>query len=46
MDYRYQLTCIGAHAPIYIARKIEDNAFAIAGGTPGLEVSWQVTGRR
>jgi hypothetical protein len=46
VDYRYQLTCIGAHAPIYIARKIEDNAFAIAGGTPGLEVSWQVTGIR
>lgn len=45
-DYRYQLTCIGGHAPVYVARKVEDGTFAIAGGTPGLEVSWQVTGIR
>ncbi|MBI4931024.1 MAG: hypothetical protein HY841_09700 [Bacteroidetes bacterium] len=45
-DFRYQLTCIGGFAPIYIAEKISDNQFKIAGGTPGLEVSWQVTGIR
>jgi hypothetical protein len=45
-DFRYQLTPIGAHAPVYIAAKVKDNAFRIAGGTPGLEVSWQVTGIR
>lgn len=45
-DYRYQLTCLGAHAPVYIARKITDSSFEIAGGTAGLEVSWQVTGIR
>jgi hypothetical protein len=45
-DFRYQLTCIGGHAPVYVAAKVKDNAFAIAGGTPGLEVSWQVTGIR
>ncbi len=45
-DFRYQLTCIGGFAPVYIAQKIEYNAFRIAGGTPGLEVSWQVTGVR
>ena len=45
-DFRYQLTCIGGYAPVYISRKIADNRFQIAGGTPGLEVSWQVTGIR
>jgi hypothetical protein len=45
-DFRYQLTCIGGHAPVYVAREIEDGAFALAGGSPGLKVSWQVTGIR
>lgn len=45
-DFRYQLTCIGGHAPIYIADKLAGNRFRIAGGTPGLEVSWQITGVR
>jgi len=45
-DFRYQLTCIGGFAPIYIASEITDNSFSIAGGTPGLKVSWQVTGVR
>ncbi len=45
-DFRYQLTCIGGYAPVYIASKISGNSFTIAGGTPGLEVSWQVTGVR
>ncbi len=45
-DYRYQLTGIGAFAPLYIARKIENGTFHIAGGKPGMEVSWQVTGVR
>ncbi len=45
-DFRYQLTCIGGFAPVYVADKIKNNSFKIAGGTPGLEVSWQVTGIR
>lgn len=45
-DFRYQLTCIGEHAPVYIAEKISDNQFRIAGGYEGLEVSWAVTGIR
>lgn len=44
--FRYQLTCIGGYAPVYIAQKISGNQFVIAGGNPGLEVSWQVTGVR
>ena len=46
-DYRYQLTPIGAPGPnLYIAQEIEDNRFQIAGGEPGMKVSWQVTGTR
>jgi hypothetical protein len=46
-DFRYQLTPIGGPAPnLYIAKKIAQNRFKIAGGTSGLEVSWQVTGIR
>jgi hypothetical protein len=45
-DFRYQLTCIGGFAPVYIAEEIQDNQFKIAGGKPGLKVSWQVTGIR
>ncbi len=45
-DFRYQLTPIGGSAPVYIASKVSGNKFGIAGGTPGLEVSWQVTGVR
>ena len=46
-DFRYQLTAIGSSAPnLYIAEKIANNRFKIAGGIPGLEVSWQVTGIR
>ena len=45
-DFRYQLTCIGGFAPICVAQKISGDQFTIAGGSPGLEVSWQVTGIR
>lgn len=45
-DFDYQLTCIGGHADVYIAHEIENNRFQIAGGTPNLKVSWQVTGTR
>ena len=45
-DFTYQLTCIGGFAPVYIADKISGNRFRIAGGTPGMEVSWQITGIR
>ena len=45
-DFRYQLTCVGAFAPVYIADKVSGNRFRIAGGDPGMEVSWLVTGIR
>ncbi|MBE0646043.1 MAG: hypothetical protein IH600_18315 [Bacteroidetes bacterium] len=45
-DIRYQLTCIGGWANVYVAEKVKDNRFRIAGGTPGLEVSWLLLGVR
>ena len=46
-DFRYQLTAIGAPGPnLYVAKKVSNNQFKIAGGTAGMEVSWQVTGIR
>jgi hypothetical protein len=45
--FRYQLTPIGAPAPnLHVAQEITDNSFKIAGGTPEIKVSWQVTGVR
>jgi len=46
-DYRYQLTAIGAAAPnLHVAKEISNHQFSIAGGAPGMKVSWQVTGVR
>jgi hypothetical protein len=45
-DFRYQLTCIGGFAPVYIAEEISGNSFKIAGGQLGMKISWQVTGIR
>ena len=45
-DFRYQLTCIGGFAPVYIAAKISGHQFRIGGGYSGLEVSWQIVGCR
>jgi hypothetical protein len=45
-DFRYQLTCIGGYAPVYIAEEISNNQFKIAGGKSNMKVSWEVTGIR
>jgi hypothetical protein len=48
-DFRYQLTPIGRPGPgtlLYVSQEISGNSFQIAGGSPGLKVSWQVTGVR
>jgi hypothetical protein len=45
-DFRYQLTPIGGAAAVYVAREASDGSFTIAGGNPGLKVSWQLVGRR
>jgi hypothetical protein len=45
-DFSYHLTCVGDYAPVYIKQKIQGNRFVIAGGKPGMEVSWLVIARR
>jgi hypothetical protein len=46
-ELRYQLTAMGAPAPgLHIAQEVRGNRFKIAGGGPGMKVSWQVTGIR
>jgi hypothetical protein len=45
-DFRYQLTCVGAFAPVYVGEEIKGGTFKIAGGNPGMKVCWQVTGVR
>jgi hypothetical protein len=46
-DFRYQLTAIGAPGSnLYVAEEINNNGFRIAGGAPGMKVSWQVTCQR
>lgn len=45
-DFRYQLTCIGGFAPVYVAEEISEDQFKIAGGKRGMKVSWQITGIR
>ncbi len=45
-DFRYQLTCIGGYAPVYVGSEVSGNQFRIAGGRPALKVSWMLTGIR
>jgi hypothetical protein len=46
-DFRYQLTSIGTSEPnLYVAKTVSENRFKIAGGRPGGQISWQVTGVR
>lgn len=46
-DFRYQLTCLGQFAPVYIAEEVSDNRFKIAGAARESECpgSSQVSGR-
>jgi hypothetical protein len=45
--HRYQLTPLGGPAPnLHVSKTVERNRFSIAGGEPGQQVCWQVTGVR
>lgn len=46
MDFRYQLTVIGAFAQAIVLEEIEGNQFRIQTDSPNVKVSWQVTGVR
>ena len=43
-DFRYQLTVIGQFAQAIVAEKVKNNRFTVKTSSPGVEVSWQVTG--
>ncbi|MCI4670567.1 MAG: hypothetical protein MRZ79_20700 [Bacteroidia bacterium] len=45
-DVHYQLTCIGGFAQVYISSEVQNNQFSIAGGKPGMKVSWQLSATR
>jgi hypothetical protein len=46
-DHRIQLTAVGTAAPgLHVAQKVRQGRFVIAGGVPGMEVFWQVSGIR
>jgi hypothetical protein len=45
-NFSYQLTPVGAWAPLYVASELHNHEFSIAGGQPGMKVSWVVTGVR
>jgi hypothetical protein len=45
--HRYQLTAMGGPAPsLHVSRAVQRNRFSIAGGSPGQQVCWLVTGVR
>ncbi|HEX7314957.1 MAG TPA: hypothetical protein VF297_13600 [Pyrinomonadaceae bacterium] len=47
MDFRYQLTPLGAAAPnLHVAEEVSGNSFKIGGGAAGMRVCWQLTGVR
>jgi len=46
IDFSYHLTPIGAAATLFIKEKIKNGKFVIAGGIPGMEVSWQLISQR
>jgi hypothetical protein len=45
-NYNYNLTPIGAPASLYVKSEVNNNQFVIAGGTPGMKVSWTLTAER
>ena len=46
-EFRYQLTAVGGAAPdLHIAEEVKNGIFKIAGGKPGMKVSWEITGIR
>ena len=47
INFSYHLTPIGAPGPnLYVSREVSGNSFEIAGGNPGMKVSWTVQAER
>lgn len=45
-NFSYQLTPVGGFAPLFVKEKLTNGKFVIAGGQPGMEVSWSVYAER
>ena len=45
-NYSYHLTPVGAPAQLYIKQEINNKEFVVAGGAPGMKVSWTVYAER
>lgn len=45
-NYSYHLTPVGAPAQLYVKQEITNKEFVIAGGAPGMKVSWTVYAER
>ncbi len=46
IDVTYHLTVIGSFAQAIVGQKVHNNSFVIRTSEPGVEVSWQLMGRR
>lgn len=45
-NFSYHLTPIGGFANVYVKEEVSNNQFAIAGGSPGMKVSWMLMTER
>jgi len=45
-NYAYNLTAIGQQGNLFIKQEISNKQFIIAGGGPGMKVSWMITAER
>ncbi|MBS1625984.1 MAG: hypothetical protein JST83_18330, partial [Bacteroidetes bacterium] len=46
IDFRYQLTVLGAFAQAIVSKEIANNQFVVKTDKPNVKVSWMVTGVR
>ncbi|HMT30823.1 MAG TPA: hypothetical protein PKD91_16240, partial [Bacteroidia bacterium] len=45
-NYAYSLTAIGQQSNVYVKQEISNKQFVIAGGAPGMKVSWMISAER
>lgn len=45
-NFSYHLTPVGSFANLYIKEEVSNNQFTIAGGNPGMKVSWMIMTER
>jgi hypothetical protein len=45
-DFTYNVTPMGPTTQVYISKEFDGNSFSVAGGSPGVKISWMLTGTR